>query len=61
MTPELYAHEERFKRMQDLAPELVEALRKAIEWDGYDEHGWPAVWLEEARALFARIEGGKAR
>lgn len=33
---------------------LVDALREALEWDGYDESEVPAVWLNKAEAVLAR-------
>lgn len=30
--------------------DLREALKNAIEWDGHDDEGVPAVWLDDARA-----------
>lgn len=31
--------------------QLRKVLEKAIEWDGWDEEGIPALWLQEAQAL----------
>jgi hypothetical protein len=39
------------------APELLEALEEAIEWDGHDSEGVPAVWLNKARAAIAKARG----
>jgi hypothetical protein len=50
---EAEAYAAKMKRMRDAAPELVEALRKALTLR--DE-----FWESEARALLARIEGDAA-
>lgn len=34
--------------------DLVEALKEAIEWDGADDEGVPAVWLDKAKAALAK-------
>jgi hypothetical protein len=47
----------REERARNLAPELVEALREALFWDGEDDHGVPAVWAGKARDLLAKIDG----
>jgi hypothetical protein len=39
--------------------ELVEALREAIEWDGHDDMGEPAVWLEQARKALTLHDRGE--
>ena len=39
------------------APELLEALREAITWDGWDQEGVAAVWLEQAQAAIAKAMG----
>ena len=66
----LYAHEERFKQMQDLAPELVEALRDIVQQSRVGSGGrpvcrsrrvnYPASLYQNARALLAKIDGGQA-
>lgn len=57
---EAEAYADKMKRMREAAPELVEALREALAWDGEDECGVPAVWASTAVALLARIEGSDA-
>jgi len=39
------------------APDLLDALEEAANWDGYDEAGEPAVWLERAVAAIAKAKG----
>jgi len=39
------------------APDLLDALEEAANWDGYDEAGEPAVWLEKAMAAIAKAKG----
>lgn len=39
------------------APELLEALREAITWDGWDQEGVAAVWLKQAQAAIAKAMG----
>ena len=39
------------------APELLAALEEAVAWDGYDETGMAAVWLEEAERAIAKARG----
>lgn len=39
------------------APELLEALQEAIEWDSHDDHDVPAVWLDVARAAVSKAKG----
>lgn len=41
-------------RLIAAAPELLEALEEAIEWDGCDSEGIDAVWLQKARAAIAK-------
>jgi hypothetical protein len=36
---------------------LAGALGEAIVWDGYDEDGVPAVWLDQADAALAQHKG----
>jgi len=38
------------KALRARVEKLEAALREAIFWDDYDEHGAPAVWLQQARA-----------
>lgn len=40
------------------APELLEALEKAITWDSYDSEGVPAVWLDNALKAIEKAKGG---
>jgi hypothetical protein len=62
----LYAHEERFKQMQDLAPELVEALRRLLAARDADvttgrlQFGSNPDAANHARALLAKIDGEQA-
>ena len=44
-------------RLMAASPRLAAVLREAIVWDGYDEEGVPAVWLGEAEAFLASIDG----
>jgi hypothetical protein len=46
-------------RLIAAAPELLEALEEAIYWDGYDDHGEPAVWLTKARVALTKAQGGQ--
>lgn len=39
------------------APDLLEALEEAVEWDGQDSEGVDAVWLEKAREAIAKARG----
>jgi hypothetical protein len=39
------------------ARNLLAALVEAVEWDGHDEYGEPAVWLEQARAAIRKARG----
>lgn len=39
------------------APDLLEALETAVEWDSHDSKGVPAVWLESALAAIAKARG----
>lgn len=39
------------------APELLEALQKAVMWDGWDQEGVTAVWLEQAQTAIAKATG----
>jgi hypothetical protein len=36
---------------------LAGALGEAIVWDGYDEDGVPAVWLDQADAALSQHKG----
>ncbi len=40
----------------EAVPELVEALEKAIEWDGYDDTGVSALWLEDAQKALQKAQ-----
>lgn len=44
-------------RLIATAPELLEALEEAVQWDSHDSEGVPAVWLEKARAALAKARG----
>ncbi len=44
-------------RLIAAAPDLLAALEEAVEWDGHDETGEPAVWLSQARAAIAKAKG----
>jgi glutamate-1-semialdehyde aminotransferase len=63
LATKLYAHEERFKRMQDLAPELAEALRRLLAARDADvttgrlQFGSDPEAANIARALIAKIDG----
>lgn len=38
------------------APDLLEALKQAVEWNGYDDKGEEAVWLTLAEEALAKAE-----
>ena len=44
-------------RLIAAAPDLLEALDEAIEWDSHDDMGWPALWLEKAETAIAKAKG----
>jgi len=44
-------------RLMAAAPDLLEALEVAIEWDSHDDMGWPALWLEKAETAIAKAKG----
>lgn len=43
-------------RLISAAPDLLEALEEAVQWDSHDSEGVPALWLEKARAAIAKAK-----
>lgn len=43
-------------RLEQQLATATEALEEAIKWDGCDDHGEPAVWLEQAEQALAAIK-----
>lgn len=39
------------------APDMLEALEEALEWDGVDDYGVEAVWANKARAAVSKAKG----
>lgn len=44
-------------RLIAASPELLKALEEAINWNSHDDEGFPAVWLDQARAALAKAKG----
>jgi hypothetical protein len=45
-------------RLIAAAPDLLEALEAAVEWNGYDDYGIRSVWLKQALSAIAKAKGG---
>lgn len=49
----------RYVHLFTAAPDLLNALRKLVEWQAEVKHTVPLVYLEFARAAIAKAEGAK--